>query len=189
MNEMSVKMASVGKFILNKLKALGRTILYAMYAIFIAIVYGWVTYPTMYAMFEEGYILEAYVYNMLTIVFWLMLEKLTHRLVFLRKWLSRNLFTKVIRAMLFPKYAFVSIKSGLYLFYIYVLIQAKVLQFDLPGATDTFGRYIMAMEYGLVMLVAADMFIKQFAKDRDRIEAMDVSERAESKKKHEEDRG
>ena len=179
------------KRIFNKIKALGRAgrslrsllahaargILYAAYACFLAIAYGYTTYPTMYALFEDGYVLEAYVFNLFTIIFWLLLEKLTSRLMTLRKWLSKNLFTKIIRAILVPKIGLVSIKSGLYLFYIYVLLQAKVLQLDPPpDITDSFTRYIMAMEYGIVMLVAADMFIKQFVIDRGRIREMDIAE-------------
>ena len=178
MDKTSTRWGRAKTQIFNKVRAAGRITSYVIYACLIAVTYGYVTYPTMYALFEEGLVLEAYIYNFLTIVFWLLLEKLSRRMMALRKRLSKNLFTKIVRAILFPKIGFVSIKSGLYLFYIYVLIQAKVLQFDLAiGVSESFERYIIAMEYGLVMLVAADMAIKQLSVDHERIREMDEAER------------
>ena len=96
MNETSTRWGRVKTQIFNKVRAAGRITSYVLYACLIAVTYGYVTYPTMYALFEEGYVLEAYVYNLLTIVFWLLLEKLTRRMMALRKRLSKTLFTKIV---------------------------------------------------------------------------------------------
>ena len=121
-------------------------------------------------------ILEAYVFNMIVLVFLLLTEKLTDKLMVLRIYLARNKFTRIVRAIFLPKIGLVSFKSGLYLFYLFVLIYSKVLQLD-PSleVSSSFEIYVVSMEYGLVLLIAADMFIKQLFIDNKRIE--DIKEK------------
>ena len=176
--DFQIKLKLMKKLIIGKLRVVGGVILYGSYAVLLAITYGYITYPTMYALFEKGHVFEAYIFNLMTIVIWLLLDKFACRLMALRKLLSRNMFTKVVRAVLLPKFGLVSVKSGLYLFYIYVLIQAQVLQLEPSLAiSDSFNKYIVVMEYGIIMLVAVDMFLKQFVTDCGRIREMENAER------------
>ena len=168
---------------MNKLKATGRFVLYCLCACLLAIMYGYVTYPTMYELIVEGYIFAAYLANLSTILFLLLFDKLImsrfvmDKIIVLRKLLSRNLFTKIVRACLLPKVGIMSFKSGLYLFYIFVLLLAKAIQSGIAiNVSDSFYQYIVTMEYSLVMVVAIDMFIKQIITDHERIKEMGIRE-------------
>ena len=181
---MKTNQLTVKKILLKKTKVLCRFTIYGFCASVLAVMYGYITYPLIYTLLDAGRIFEAYAYSLVVIVVLLLFDKalmckfMMHRLIALRKLLSKNLLTKIIRTFLLPKVGLVSVKSGLYLFYIFVLIQAKVLQLDTPFfISDSFGQYIVTMEYGLVLLVAADMFIKQLGTDHRRIQEMNAMER------------
>ena len=180
------------ELILGKLKAVGRFVLYGFVACFLAVSYGYVTYPPMYALIVEGHVFQAYLFNLWTIMIFLLFDKMImskfimSKIISLRVLLSKNLLTKIIRACLLPKVGLMSFKSGLYLFYIYVLLMAKLVQSGtIVNVSDSFELYIITMEYGLVMLVAVDMFIKQIITDHGRIKDMGDMERVRGDKSDE----
>ena len=178
--------------ILSKLRAVGRFVLYCFVACFLAVSYGYLTYPPMYELIAEGHVFVAYLFNLWVIMFLLLLDKIVmsrfvmSKIISLRILLSKNLLTKIIRACLLPKVGLMSFKSGLYLFYIYVLLMAKLIQSGtIVNVSDSFEQYILTMEYGLVMLVAVDMVIKQIITDHGRIKDMGDMERVRDNKSDE----
>ena len=174
----------------SKIRVIGKHILSGLAACIMAAAYGYFTYPSIYALIEEGRILEANVTNLSYIVMLLLFDKMlyrfTNQFLALRKLLSKNLFTKMVRAMLLPKIGLISIKSGLYVFYIFVLVQSKAMQVSPTLVfSSSFEQYIITMEYGLVMLLAADTLIKQLATDQGRIREIEIIESSDNSKSNE----
>ena len=64
---------------------------------------------------------------------------------------------------------FVSFKASLYLFYLFALTASRLMLLLDIGEIETaysFRNYLLSIEYGLILLVAADKFIDQFIKDK-----------------------
>jgi predicted metal-dependent hydrolase len=66
--------------------------------------------------------------------------------------------------------SFVSYKTALYLFYIVILVFAQVLEFHPTLVGDAFKSFILANNFSILFLIAFDMLIRQFRKDRERME-------------------
>jgi len=59
----------------------------------------------------------------------------------------------------------VSLKSALYLFYFVVLVFAAIHTASPDVFSEEFGDYLQSVQYGILLLVAADTFFKQLSKD------------------------
>jgi len=59
----------------------------------------------------------------------------------------------------------VSFKTALYLFYIFVLVCSAIDRVEPDFFGEGFSLYLMTVEYGILVLVAADTFLSQFNKD------------------------
>ena len=59
----------------------------------------------------------------------------------------------------------VSFKSALYLFYFVILIFASIHAASPEFFTEDFGDYLFSVQYGILLLVAADTFFKQLSID------------------------
>jgi hypothetical protein len=59
----------------------------------------------------------------------------------------------------------VSYKTALYLFYIFILICSATDRVEPDLFNENFSRYLLTVEYGILVLVAADTFLNQFDKD------------------------
>jgi len=164
------------------LKMTGRYTAFTLYALLIAASYGYTAFIGIYPLIEAGLIFEAYLVNLVMMVFMLIFYKLIAKLLFLRKVLSKNTFTKILRAVIVPKIAFMSFKAGLYLFNIFVLIASKVIQLN-PYAyhLDGFALYLVSMEYSLILLMSIDIFIKQIGADSRKIAEIDAAEKEAGK--------
>jgi hypothetical protein len=68
--------------------------------------------------------------------------------------------------------SFVSFKTMLYLFYIFILLISQIIDFypDSVLAGGGFGNFILINRYNIVLLIAIDKLIKHFAKDRERMD-------------------
>ncbi|MCL2753266.1 MAG: hypothetical protein FWE44_03860 [Defluviitaleaceae bacterium] len=165
-------------WVLNKAKQTGRIILYGLFAAIWAYLYYWMTFSYMYEMVEQGLVLEAYLYNLFAIMIVLFFDWLVKKFMFARKYLSKNIFTRIVRFLVLPKSGLVSFKSGLYLFYVFMLLYSMLLTHSpYLEPTTTFEQYVVAMEYGIIILLAIDMFIKQLSSDNNRILELEESER------------
>jgi len=164
---------------------------YGLYAAFWGAIYAWMTVPYMLEMVEGGDVLAAYIYNLGTIVFWIFLDWILKKFMFFRRYLNKNIFTKILKILLLPKSGLVSFKTGLYMFYVFMLIYSMLMTHSpYIEPTTAFQQYVSAMEYGIIILLAVDMFIKQFLSDNQRIKDMEEDEKRyeeEQKKKDEQE--
>jgi hypothetical protein len=62
-----------------------------------------------------------------------------------------------------------SFKADLYLFYVIVLIFSQIIDFDPALVNENFGNFISANNYSILFLIAIDMLIGQYSKDRARL--------------------
>ena len=134
--------------------------LYTLYAIAMAAVYGLFTYFGVFARGTEGFALRTYIWNLILIALVLLVDRL-----YLSKLKSR---TAKNRAKKPKTLHFISFKASLYLFYIFALAASRLmllLEINAPELYD-FRSYLLSIEYGLILLVAADKFIDQFIKDK-----------------------
>ena len=71
--------------------------------------------------------------------------------------------------------SFISFKTALYLFYIFILIFSQVLTFDPSLANEKITDFIKANNYSILVLLALDYLIIQFSTDREKMN--EVSEK------------
>jgi len=138
-------------------------VLYALYALIMAAIYGLITYFGVFARGTEGFALRTYIWNLVLITLVLLIDRLY--LAKLKKKSAKkkrpNQKSKVLH--------FISFKASLYLFYMFALTTSRlILLLDVAdmGAFYNFRSYLLSIEYGLILLVAADKFIDQFIKDK-----------------------
>jgi len=66
--------------------------------------------------------------------------------------------------------SWVSFKTVLYVFYIFILIASQIIKFEPDLVGGSLKNFIIANEYSILILVAYDQLTSQFSKDRDRID-------------------
>jgi len=147
--------------------------LYALYAIVMATIYGLFTYFGIFARGSEGFALRTYIWNLVLITMVLFVDKIyLSRLRASTK--KRNALNKKSKVL-----HFVSFKASLYLFYMFALSASRLLLLLDTGelvTTDSFWNYLLSIEYGLILLVAADKFIGQFVKDKKQMKELAESQ-------------
>ena len=74
---------------------------------------------------------------------------------------KHNIFARMFMAY----FNSVSFKTALYLFYIFVLICIAIDNVEPDFFDEHFSLYLLTVEYGILVLVAADTFLNQFLKD------------------------
>jgi len=132
-----------------------------------AVMYGLFTYFGVFARGVEGFALRTYIWNIVLITLVLLVDRLylvrLKKRADIRKLANRK--SKVIH--------FISFKASLYLFYMFALTVSRLLlllDFETlrweVEALYRFRSYLLSIEYGLILLVAADKFINQFIKDK-----------------------
>jgi len=146
------------------LRKLKQRIIYILVAGLYA--YGYF-YLTAYFFFEvaEGNLLMATILNMSIIMLIVSIDKAED--YFLRKMLLKHEEKKNIFIKLLKGYAnSVSVKSALYFFYVGILICSALVsaQPDLPYLSY-FKDYFQTVDYGILLLIAADQFLGQLFKD------------------------
>lgn len=137
--------------------------LYTFYAIIMAVTYGMVTYFGIFARGTDGFMLRTYIWNLVLIVLVLLTDR-----VYLSK-LKKNAEKRKAANKKTRVLHFISFKASLYLFYMFALIASRLMLILDPAEMAVlynFREYILSIEYGLILLVAADKFIDQFAKDK-----------------------
>jgi len=137
--------------------------LYAFYALLMAVIYGLITYYGIFVRGTAGFALRTYIWNLVLITVVLLVDRLY--LAKLKKGAAKrkakNKKTKVLH--------FISFKASLYLFYMFALSASRLLLLLDIGEMEaeySFRNYLLSIEYGLILLVAADKFIGQFIKDK-----------------------
>jgi len=130
--------------------------LYSLYAIVMAAIYGLFTYFGIFARGADGFALRTYIWNLVLIASVLIIDKLY--IVKLKK-NAAGRKKKVLH--------FVSFKASLYLFYMFALAASRLML--LLDVETYFRIYLLSIEYGLILLVAADKFIERFVKDKEQM--------------------
>lgn len=75
---------------------------------------------------------------------------------------------------------FVSFKSLIYLFYLFLLVASKTIDINPAIASENFVHFIHTNDYSIVFLLAFDTFINQFAKDRESVKIISEKLKASS---------
>ena len=65
--------------------------------------------------------------------------------------------------------SFVSFKTILYLFYVVILIVSQVISINPTLVGENISNFIMANNYSILFLIAFDMLLSQFTKDKERM--------------------
>ena len=138
-------------------------LLYTLYAVIMAAIYGLITYFGIFARGTEGFALRTYIWNLVLITLVLLVDRqyLSKLKKNAEKRKAANRKSKVLH--------FVSFKASLYLFYMFALTTSRLmllLDFGEIEVDYSFRNYLLSIEYGLILLVAADKFIDQFIKDK-----------------------
>jgi len=128
-----------------------------------AALYGLLTYFGIFARGTDGFALRTYIWNLVLIALVLIIDKLY--IVKLKKNAEKrkaaNRKAKVLH--------FVSFKASLYLFYMFALAASRLMLLLDIESLYYFRSYLLSIEYGLILLVAADKFIERFVKDKEQM--------------------
>jgi len=65
--------------------------------------------------------------------------------------------------------SFVSFRTALYVFYIFILVLSQVLEFNPDMLGEKMRSFILSNSYSILLLIAADMLLAQFSKDKERM--------------------
>ena len=149
----------------NKIKQIGK---YALFVIWTNAIYGLMLYYVF--IWLSGYsLIYAYFGNLLLIVFGLATDEYMQKKLQSDKFimqLKQDNNEKDYRTVRLIVDNFVSFKTSLYLFYIFILIASQIINIDPSLMSDNIRNFISTNDYSILFLIALDMLIKQFSNDR-----------------------
>ena len=146
-------------------------LLYALYSLVVAAVYGLFAFFVIYRGLSGQVMLYAYFWNITFIVAFLLLDKLATETL-----LSKELvITKknCLIAGTIHMFSFISFKTTLYLFYSFILIVSRVSILEPSLVNYDFQRFVFSIEYCLILVVAFDKFSEYLQKDDKRIQRIE----------------
>jgi len=157
---------------LNKIKQISN---YVLFILFSNVIYGLILWYS--CTWLAGYsLLYAYLCNLTLIVLGLALDE-----AILKSYQSKKLVRQIknlknekdvelnYRFTLWTIDHYVSFKAVLYLFYIFILIISQIINFSAAAVGDDPGNFILVTQYSILLLVAYDLLVEQFFKDRERM--------------------
>jgi len=153
---------------MNKTKRRVGSILLSLlfYAIYGTILYFFTTWLAGYSL------LFAYLGNLALIVLVLVADELTIKSVqsekFLIKMEREKDPEKYYQSVQLGLNNNVSFKTDLYVFYIFILIASQVVEFYPTLVGEGLVTFLLTNSYSILLLIAFDMLIGQFTKDRER---------------------
>jgi len=119
-------------------------------------------------MWLAGYsLLFAYLGNLVLIIFALLSDHITFSVYdsAMQKKENIDVFRKS-RFIRFHLDSFISYKTTLYMFYILILLLSQIINAHPTLIDEGIRNFISANEYGILLLIAVDLLIGQFSKDR-----------------------
>jgi len=160
-----------------------KKILYVVVVFYATAMYGFVMYVSYLNITAAGgTMFDAYINNIISILVMLALDKLKN--YYLAK---RCVVTK--RNRLFAMFVFfdsiVSIKTTLYLFYIFVIVASRVSIMQPDLINETFRGFVLSIEYCLILVIAFDKLMEHITKDMKRIR--EISEKFKKYKAEKQD--
>lgn len=164
----------------SRIKSLCSYLLRGFWAIIGAVGFGIITF-NIWRLIGES-MLIAYIINGLTIVLIIAVDKL--RLTYLHKRKKKPFRNRIISTLfdylVVDKHDLGSMKTSLYLFYIFALVSSHMLTINpYLEVSDSVRYYFATVGYGLVILLAVDTFVNQFIKDGERIKIYEEKLRTE----------
>jgi hypothetical protein len=154
---------------LNKIKQIGK---YALFIVLTNIIYGLILY-FVFTWLAGFSILLAYFGNLALIVAGLVLDELSIRGLE-SEMTAEKIKTEKEKRQYYSMVrwlagSYVSFKTVLYLFYIIILVASQIIAFNPALVSENLGNFVLANNYSILFLIAIDMLIRQFSKDRVRI--------------------
>lgn len=155
----------------DKVKKTSKYILYALYTnlIFGLIYYFAFTWLVKYSL------LYAYLGSVALIIIGLILDKYVRKMILSEKIaiqikdLKDEDREKSYRIIQWLMDSFVSFKTILFVFYFFILVVSQIINIAPTLVNESFGKFIHANSYGIVLIIAFDRIAAQFAKDRKRM--------------------
>jgi hypothetical protein len=142
-------------------------IVYILFALFSAVIYGLFAFFVIYRGLAGEEILSAYLWNIAFIIIFLIFDKIANDVLHSEEFVITKRNFPI--AMLTHTISFISFKTTLYLFYTFILIVSRVSLLAPETFNNTFQSFVLSIEYCLILLVAFDKFIEHLMKDDRRI--------------------
>ena len=153
---------------LNRVRQIGKYILYILAT---NIIFGLIYY-FVFSWLVGHSITYAYLGCLMLIIIGLLLDRYTQHALTPKKSLKsimqlsekdREPNHRLLQAVMG---SYVSFKTILFIFYIFILIASQVITINPSLVDETLGSFITANSYGIVLVIALDMVIESFTKDR-----------------------
>ncbi len=158
----------------NKIKKMAGYVFYiimsnALYGILLYFMVTWLLkYSELYAYLGNlAFIIICLLLDRLILLKVLQPKKLAEEIKKIKKEEDRILNNRVIKWQL--NY-FVSFKTSLFFFYIFVLLFSQIIKFNPELVSPEIGSFINSIDYSVIILLAFKDFSEEFLKDRNRME-------------------
>ena len=117
--------------------------------------------------FDNFTMLHAYFVNICAIVSALVIDKVVGNYLDTKNFAADKKRNLLGRLLFYDN--MISIKTTIYLFYIFILIASRVSIMQPDLISEQFRGFVLSIEYCLILVVAFDKFIEHLAKDVKRI--------------------
>jgi len=141
--------------------------IYLIYALFPAVTYGFFAFFVIYRGLAGENMLYSYLWNILFIAVLISIDKFANDVLLSKDFvITKNNY---IVAAIIHTVSFISFKTSLYLFYIFVLIVSRISILAPDSIPPEFQNFVLSVEYCLILLVVFDKFLEYLMKDSVRI--------------------
>ena len=156
-------------------------IIYVAFAILMAVVYGYAAFTAIFMNLADGSMLHAYLWNIIFIIILLVYDKIAQTRMQSPKFVitKRNYFI----ALWMHIENYISFKTTLYIFYIFILIASRVTTIDPTLVSEDFRNFVLSIEYGLILVIAFDKLVEHLFKDLKRAKTVSDKFKEYDKKK------
>ena len=156
----------------NKIRQIGNHLLYVLWS---NVIYGLIVYHV-FILLARHSLLYAYLGNLVLIILGLLIDAYTIKMLQSKKFIQQLKEEKgaeknyrVVKRIIDN---FVSFKTALYMFYVFILIFSQIIVFDPTLVGENISNFILANNYSILFLIAFDMLIKQFSEDKRKMKAI-----------------
>jgi|GEM_PF-542994 len=146
--------------------------IYFLSSCLFAVIYGLISYFGIYRGFAQENALLTYFLNLVFIVIGLILDHISMKYAYSKNPYLTEDSIKQMSALTKILYqsALISFRTSLYAFYMIALILSRVTILEPNLIPFQLGNFLTSVEYGLILLIAADKLQEQLIKDEKRIE-------------------
>jgi len=150
----------------NMIKKIGK---HATYFLWSNVIYGLIVYFT-FTWLAKYSPLYAYLGNLTLIVLGLVIDGYTQSALQSKKLVAElredKNKEKNIRFVNWITDGFISFKTSLYMFYVFILVLSQIIKLYPAFLNENIISFIAANDYSILLLIALDTLIKQFLNDR-----------------------